>query len=89
MAQDAGAPIVALDLEITVVGSKPAVGDGEHLDPPVSQEEAPGRLLAPVPGIALDRDYQSRLYARFLSCGSRGSPSEAEVAFTRGSPPRG
>lgn len=67
MAQDVGAPIVALDLEITVVGSKPAVEDGGHLDPPVSQEEAPGRLLAPVPGIALDRDYQSRLYARLLS----------------------
>ncbi len=67
MAQDVGAPIVAFDLEITVVGSKPAVEDGGHLDPPVSQEEASGRLFAPVPGIALDGDYQSRLYARLPS----------------------
>jgi hypothetical protein len=53
MAHDIRGFVIAAELEIAVVGRKPAIDDLDDLQALFSQHQPPGRLLAPITAVAL------------------------------------
>ncbi|MBI4189555.1 MAG: hypothetical protein HY525_03335 [Betaproteobacteria bacterium] len=56
VAHDIYGTVIAFDLEVAVIGRKPAIQYFNRLDHAFSQVETPRRLLAAVAGVALNAD---------------------------------
>ena len=57
--QDVDAGIVALDLEVAVIGRQPPIKNLRDDHTPMVQEERPGLLLTPVSSVAFGSDFQA------------------------------
>src|SRR5689334_22377593 len=58
--QDEGAPVVRLHLEVAMLRIDPAIGDLEHFEAPLAEDEAARLFLAAVAGVAVDADLESQ-----------------------------
>lgn len=52
--EDVQITVVSPELEVAMIGGKPAIDDLRYLDFARVQEKAPGRLFAAIPGITFD-----------------------------------
>ena len=57
--QDVDAGIVALDLEVVVIGGQPPIENLRDDHTPMVQDERPGLFLTPVSSVAFGSDFQA------------------------------